>query len=135
MYLWPFFSLYFWELVVIQVILRVHVNNLSFGGCSHHFYYFNQMIDTALTDEQRNSVNHFKYDATNRPDIDHCWVMSSTKYQFRSTIASWTYIRQVGLISQNLSWPKITDNGLFSLDQNVMRLDIPMANTQRMNIV
>lgn len=44
------------KLIVIKIVLRIHLNHLSFGWSTHDFYDFDQMIDTTLTYKQGNSV-------------------------------------------------------------------------------
>jgi len=60
--------------------------------------------------------------------------MRSTKYQFRCSVASRTYIRKIGLVRENFCRAKITKNKAFSFNQKIVRLNISMANAKRMDI-
>lgn len=92
------------------------------------------MIETTLANEKRASVQHFEQDASQRPDIDHCSVVIGSEDQLRSAVASRTNIWQVGLIGQYFSRSKITNDQSSILHKQIMRLDIPMANAERMYV-
>lgn len=92
------------------------------------------MIEATLADEKRAPVQHFKQDASDRPDIDHCSIVIGSEDQLRSAVASWANIWQVGFIGQDLSRPKITNDQSSIPHKQIMRLDIPMANAERMYV-
>ena len=60
--------------------------------------------------------------------------MGSSKDKLGGTVASRTNVGQVRLIGQYFGRSKITDHQPTVLDQQVMRLDVPVANPQRMNV-
>lgn len=93
------------------------------------------MVNAALPYEEGYALNHLQYDASHRPHIYHCRVLSGSEYQLWSTVASRTDVRQVGLVGQDLRRSEITNNRPFVLDQNIVRLYIPVTDVQRMNII
>ena len=54
----------FGELVVIEVVVRVHIDDLTFGGSSEHFDDLNEMVDAVFTYEKRCSLDHFQQNAS-----------------------------------------------------------------------
>lgn len=64
LYLVPFSLLDLREFVVIEVIIRIHVDYLSLCRSSQHFDDLNQMVDAAFSDKKRRSLDHFQQDAS-----------------------------------------------------------------------
>lgn len=79
MYLVPlsFFDLR--ELVIIQIVIRIHVDYLGLCGSAQHLNDLNQVVDAALADEEGRAVDHLQDDAADRPDIDHCCVVGGSE--------------------------------------------------------
>lgn len=50
-YMLPVSFLNFGEFVVVEVILWIHLNDLSFCGSSHHFDDLDKVVDAALSDK------------------------------------------------------------------------------------
>ena len=67
----PFPLFYLREFVVVQVVVRIHLDHLGLCGGSHHLYDLDQVVNAALSDEERNSMQHLKDHTAQRPDIDH----------------------------------------------------------------
>jgi len=76
----------FGEFVVVEIIFRVHLNNLRFCGCAHYLYYLDQMVNAAFSDEERNPVQHLQHHTAQRPDVNHRSVVSCAKDQLWGTI-------------------------------------------------
>ena len=53
----------FGKFVVIEVVLRVHLNNLSLSRRSHNLDDLNKMVNAAFSDKERHSIEHLKYHA------------------------------------------------------------------------
>ena len=130
----PFPLFYLWKFVVIKIVFRIHLCHLSLCWGSEHFDDLNEVIKATLTYEKRASIQHFEQDASKRPDIDHCSVVISSEYQLRSSVASRANVGQIGFIGQDLSRSKITNDQSSIPHKQVMRLDVPMANAERMYI-
>lgn len=130
----PFPLFYLWEFVVIEVVFWIHLCYLSLCWGSKHFDDLDEVIEATLANEKRASVQHFEQNASKRPDIDHCSVMVGSEDQLRSAVASRANIWQVGFICQYLSRPKITNDQPSIPHKQIMRLDIPMANAERMYV-
>lgn len=50
------------EFVIIQVVVRIHVDYLSLCGSAQHLYDFNQVVNAALADEEGRTVDHLQDD-------------------------------------------------------------------------
>ena len=61
-YLLPFLALDFRKLVVVEIVLRVHIDDLGLGGCPQHLDDLDQVVNAALPDEQGHSVDHLQQD-------------------------------------------------------------------------
>ena len=86
--MFPLSLLDFGELVVVEIVLRVHLHHLSLGGSPHDLDDLDEVIDAALPNEQRGSVQHLQNDTASRPDIYHGCVVGRPKDQLGSSIAS-----------------------------------------------
>ena len=126
--------LHLWEFVVVEVVLRVHLDDLSLCGSPHHLNNLNKVVDAAFPDKERHSIEHLEEHAAQGPDIDHGGIVGGSKDELGGTVASRTNVGQVRLIGQYFGRSKITDHQPTVLDQQVMRLDVPVANPQRMNV-
>ena len=93
------------------------------------------MVNAALTDKQRYTLNHFQNHTANRPDIDLGRVMSGAENQLRSSVASRTNVRQVWLVCQYLCRPKITNHSFFSFNQNIVGFYVSVTDSKGMNVV
>lgn len=87
-YFSPFLLLNRRKLIVFEIIVRVHLNDLIFRRSTQNFNYFNQLVHCALTYEQRLSIDHLCDYTTSRPNIYLIRVIGCSEYQFRSSIAS-----------------------------------------------
>lgn len=56
----PFPAFYLRELIVIQVVFRIHLDHLRLGGSAKHLDDLNQVVDAAFTHEERCPVEHFE---------------------------------------------------------------------------
>ena len=52
----PLPLLYLWELVIVEVVFRVHLCHLRLGWSSQHFDDLDEVVKTAFPDEQRTSI-------------------------------------------------------------------------------
>lgn len=91
--MFPFSFLYFGEFVVVEIVLGVHLDHLSFSGGSHDLNDLDQVINAALADEQRNPVEHFENDTAQRPDVDHGRIVGGSEDEFWCSVAARTDIR------------------------------------------
>ncbi len=76
------------KFIIIEIVFRIHLNNLGFCWSSHYFDDLDQVINTTLSYKEWGTVKHLKNDTTQRPNVNHCSIMSSTKYKLGSTVAS-----------------------------------------------
>lgn len=101
MYFIPLSFLHLRELVVIEIVVGIHIDNLALGRSSQHFDDFDEVVHAVLADEERSALNHFQQDAPNRPDVDHRGVVSGPKDEFGCSVAPRTDIGQVGFMGQD----------------------------------
>ena len=78
-YFGPLFLFHFWKFVIVEVVLRVHIDYLGFGGRSHYLDNLDQVIDAAFSDKKRNLIDHLKKYTPHRPNINHGCVLSSSE--------------------------------------------------------
>lgn len=128
-YFVPLFLLNFGEFVVIEIVFWVHVDDLGLGGRAHDLDDLDEMIDAALADEEGHLVDHFEHDAAHGPDVDHGGVLGGSEDELRSSIAAGADVWEVGFPRfQDLGGPEVTDGRIFAFQQNIMWLDIAMAD-------
>ena len=60
MYFIPLSFLHLRELVVIEIVVGIHIDNLALGRSSQHFDDFDEVVHTVLSDEERSALNHFQ---------------------------------------------------------------------------
>lgn len=91
------------------------------------------MINTAFPNKKRCSLNHLEEHASHWPDVNHCRIVCCSKDQFWSPVASRAYVRQIGLICEDLCRTKITNGYFSSFVKDIVRFYIPMSNMKLMN--
>ena len=93
------------------------------------------MCDAGFSHKQRISIHYLKDNAASWPYINLSIVSGGSKDEFRSTIASSTDIRNIILIwNEYFSWSKVADSCFVAFKKDVFRLNVPMANIERMEI-
>ena len=101
MYLGPLSFLDFGELVVVEVVVGVHVHNLTLGGGPQHLDNLDEMVDTILSNEKGSPLNHLEQDTAHRPDIYHGGVVSGSEDELGRPVASRADVGQIGLVSED----------------------------------
>ena len=134
-HLLPLPLLDFGELVVVEVVVRVHVNDLGLGGRSHHLDDLDQVVDAALADEQGQPVDHLQDHAPSRPDVDHRGVLVGAEDQLRRSVAPRADVGQVRLtLPDDLGRPEIAQDGIPAFEEDVVWLDVSMADALRVDV-
>ena len=103
MYLAPLSFLDLGELIVIEVIVRIHIDDLTLGGRAQNLDDLDQMIDAVLGNEEGSPLDHFQQHAAHRPHVDHSRVVIGSEDQLGGPVAPRADVGQVGFIGQDLS--------------------------------
>jgi len=59
----PLSLLDFGELIIIEIVIRIHFDNLSFSWSSHNFDNLDEMIDAVISDEKWSAIENLQNDA------------------------------------------------------------------------
>ena len=111
--------------------------DLVFGRCSQHLNDLDELVNARLTREERLADEKLSDNATDRPHINSCGIVSGAEYQFWSAIVSRADVAHIDLTpDQALSRTEITDLQCVALwvHQQVLRLDIAVTIAKRVDV-
>jgi len=121
------------------VFLIIAIHTLYFFTCwsSQYLNNFHNLISSTFSWEYGHSKHQFSNNTSNRPYINRAIILSISKNQLWSPVISRTYIGYIGLPNNQLfGTSKITkfDCMCFSINQNILRLNISVTNTHCMDV-
>jgi hypothetical protein len=86
----------FWELIIIEVIVGVHINDFCFAWRTHYLDDLNQLIKITLSHKEWLTLQNLKQYTPRRPNVDHSCVCCAAEDQLRRAIASRTNVGDIG---------------------------------------
>jgi hypothetical protein len=93
----PLLCLDFGELIVIQIIIRIHIDDLGLTGRAQYLNNFDQLIDIAVAHKKWLPLEHLQEHTAGGPHINHGCVVHTAKYQLRRAIAPRTDVGDIWL--------------------------------------
>ena len=118
-------------------VIRVHASNFLLGRGAQYLDDFHQLIDTRITRKQRLAQQKLRSDTPLRPDVNGGGVVGATENKFGCTVVPTANITYVWFsLNQCFGRPEIAQLQLLVLwiDEEILRFDIPVTNSERMNV-